>query len=249
MAAFERAIADGADWIELDVQENADGVVIVQHDSDFMRAAGVPLEVWRATAEDLADLDIGSSFAPEYSNQRVPTLREILELAKGKIGVVIELKYYGHNINLEQKVIDLVEETGMTSDIVIMSLDYDGIRRTAALRPDWTYGLLNAVAIGDLTNLDVDFLALTGKSTTASMVRHAHRNDMMIYPWTVNDPVQMWVMMGRGTDAIITDRVALANRIKEIRSDVTPVGRLIIGIAGELGILRGVKETSTVDDA
>ena len=48
MAAFERGINDGADWIELDVQEDADGRVVVEHDRDFMRAAGSRLEVWQA---------------------------------------------------------------------------------------------------------------------------------------------------------------------------------------------------------
>ena len=89
---------------------------------------------------------------------------------------------------------------------------------TAALRPDWTYGLLNAVAIGDLTRLDVDFLALTAKATTVPMIRRTHRRGMKIYPWTINDPVQMSVMMSRGADGIITDRVALANRVKELRA-------------------------------
>ena len=119
----------------------------------------------RPRKTDLADIDIGSSFAPEFADQRVPTLRQVLELAKGRAGVFIELKYYGHDVSLEEKVVALVEETGMTDDIVIMSLSYDGVRAAAALRPDWTYGLLNAVAIGDLTRLDVDFLALTAKAT------------------------------------------------------------------------------------
>jgi glycerophosphoryl diester phosphodiesterase len=249
IAAFERGIADGADWLELDVQENADGVVIVEHDRDFMRAAGARLEVWRATNDDLSDLDIGSAFAPEFSDQRVPTLRHVLELAKGKAGVFIELKYYGKQVNLEEKVVELVEETGMASEIVIMSLNYEGLRTTAALRPDWTYGLLNAVAIGDLTRLDVDFLALTAKATTLSMIRQTHKRDMKIYPWTINDPVQMWVMMSRGADGIITDRVALANHIKELRAEVTPVGRFVIWIAGEVGLLRGMEATSSEADA
>jgi glycerophosphoryl diester phosphodiesterase len=249
IAAFERGIADGADWLELDVQENADGEVIVEHDRDFMRAAGARLEVRRATNDDLVDLDIGSSFAPEFSDQRVPTLRQVLELAKGRAGVFIELKYYGHDVSLEQQVVDLVEESGMASDIVIMSLNYDGVRKTAALRPDWTYGLLNAVAIGNLTRLDVGFLALTAKATSIPMVRRTHRRGMKIYPWTINDPVQMWVMMSRGVDGIITDRVALANYIKELRAEVTPVGRFIIWIAGEVGLLRGMEATSSEDDA
>ncbi|MCW8984401.1 MAG: glycerophosphoryl diester phosphodiesterase membrane domain-containing protein [Thermoanaerobaculales bacterium] len=249
MAAFERGIADGADWLELDVQENADGTVVVEHDRDFMRAAGVRLEVWEATDTDLANIDIGSSFAPEFADQRVPTLREVLELAKGRVGVFIELKYYGHDVSLEEKVVELVEETGTTGHIVIMSLNYDGVRRTATLRPDWTYGLLNAVAIGDLTRLDVDFLALTAKTTTVPMIRRTHRRGMETYPWTINDPVQMWVMMSRGVDGIITDRVALANHIKQLRAEVTPVGRFIIWIAGEVGLLRGMDETSSEENA
>ena len=249
VAAFERGIADGADWLELDVQEDADGVIVVEHDRDFMRAAGVKLEVWQATTEDLTDLDIGSSFAPEFSDQRVPTLREILELTKGKAGVFIELKYYGHDVSLEQKVVDLVEETGMADHIVIMSLNYDGVRKTAALRPDWTYGLLNAVAIGDLTRRDVNFLALTANATTVPMIRRSHKRGMKIYAWTIDDPVQMWVMMSRGVDGIITDRVELANHIKDLRADVTPVGRFIIWIAGEVGLLRGMDAASSEEDA
>ena len=105
MAAFEKAIEDGADWIELDVQESADGEVIVVHDSDFMKLAGHRLKVWDATAEMLADIDIGSWFSPEYADQRTPTLREALLLAKGTpAGVLIELKYYGHDETLEERV-------------------------------------------------------------------------------------------------------------------------------------------------
>ena len=249
MAAFRRGIADGADWLELDVQEDADGTVVVEHDRDFMRAAGAKLEVWQATKEDLAEIDIGSSFAPEFSDQRVPTLREVLELAKGKSGAFIELKYYGHDVSLEQKVVDLVEETGMIDHIVIMSLNYDGVRKTAALRPDWTYGLLNAVAIGDLTRLDVDFLALTASATTVPMIRRSHRRGMKIHAWTIDDPVQMWVMMSRGVDGIITDKVELANHVKDLRAEVTPVGRFIIWIAAEVGLLRGMEASSSEEDA
>jgi glycerophosphoryl diester phosphodiesterase len=249
IAAFERGIADGADWLELDVQENADGTVIVEHDRDFMRSAGARLEVWRATDDDLAELDIGSSFAPEFSGQRVPTLRQVLELAKGKVGVFIELKYYGQVINLEQKVVDVVEATGMTDHVVIMSLNYDGVRKTAALRPEWTYGVLNAVAIGDLTRLEADFLAPTARAATVPMIRRVHGRGMKIYPWCINDPVQMWIMMSRGADGIITDRVVLANHIHQLRAEVTPVGRLIVWMAAEVGLLRGVGAPSSEEDA
>jgi len=72
---------------------------------------------------------------------------------------------------------------------------------------------------------------------------------MKTYPWTIDDPIQMWVMMSRGADGIITDRVALANHVKQLRADVTPIGRFIIWIAGEVGLLRGVDASSSEEDA
>jgi glycerophosphoryl diester phosphodiesterase len=238
MAAFERAIADGADWIELDVQENADGQVVVHHDSDFMKQAGVPLKVWDATAEELSDLDVGSWFAPEFAQERVPTLHEALELARGKVGVFIELKYYGHDEQLESRVVRTVEAEGMDSSVVIMSLKYAGVRKTAAIRPDWTYGLLTSVNVGDPTRLDVDFLAVNSSAATVDLVRRVHARGMKLYAWTVNDPVRMSVMLSRGVDGVITDDPALARAVVEFREDLTPVGRLLVWLAGEAGLFR-----------
>jgi glycerophosphoryl diester phosphodiesterase len=249
LAAFQRAIDDGADWIELDVQENADGVVVVSHDSDFMKVAGVNLKVWEATNDELRDIDIGSFFAAQYADQRVPTLREVLEQASGHLGIVIELKYYGHDHSLEAKVVDLVEQTGMVSDVMVMSLKLEGVRKTRALRPDWTYGLLNTVSLGDLTRLDLDFLALNATAATPSMIRRAHNRGMKVYVWTVDDPVQMSVMLSRGADGIITDETTVARQVLELREQLSPFGRLIVWVAGESGFLRGVDEASTEEDA
>jgi glycerophosphoryl diester phosphodiesterase len=249
MAAFKRGIADGADWLELDVQENADGVVVLGHDRDYMRVAGADIEVWRAKDADLADLDVGSFFGPQFAGERVPTLRKVLELVKGQAGVFIELKHYGHDQNLEQKIVDLVEATGMGSNIVIMSLEYESIRKTAAIRPAWTYGLLSAVALGDLTRLNVGFLALTADAASFSMIHRAHKREMKVYAWTIDDPVQMSVMMSRGIDGIITDQVARAHQVKEFRAKLTPFGRLVVWIAGEMGILHGMEKSSAREDA
>jgi glycerophosphoryl diester phosphodiesterase len=249
MASFQRAIVDKADWIELDVQENADDVIVVVHDSDFLKVARSNLKVWNATNESLRDLDIGSWYASEYSNQRVPTLRQALELAKDKLGVVIELKYYGHDRNLESRVADIVEQTGMESDIMIMSLKIDGLRKVVALRPAWTRGLLNTASIGDLTRLDLNFLALNSSAASAAMINQAHKQGIKVYVWTINDPVQMSVMMSRGIDGIITDEPALARQVMELRRQLSPFGRLVVWIAGEAGLLHGVDKFSTEEDA
>ncbi len=231
LAAVRQAIADGVDWIEIDVQETADGEVVVVHDSDFMKLAGEPLKVWDGTLEQIRAIDAGGWFGPQFTGERVPTLREVLEMARGKSGVVIELKYYGHEQRLEQRVVDLVEAAGMTARVAIMSLSYEGIQRLRALRPDWSIGLLSAKAIGDLTRLDADFLAVSMGLATPGFVRHAKAAGKQVYVWTVNDPVSLSRMMSAGVDGVITDEPAMARQVMEQRGQMSPVERLLVHTA------------------
>ncbi len=248
LSAFKKAIAEGADWIELDVQENADGVVVVAHDNDFMKVARRNLKVWDATNEQLKDLDIGSWFGQEFSDQRVPTLKQALELAKGHLGVMIELKYYGHDDRLESRVVDLVEQMGMANNIQIMSLKLAGLRKAMKMRPQWKYGLLNAASIGDLTQLDVNFLALNAKAASRTMIARAHAQGMKVYVWTVNDPMQMWVLISRGADGIITDDPAMMHKVMEVRQQFGAIGRLLLTITIERGWLKRPQNNSSASD-
>jgi glycerophosphoryl diester phosphodiesterase len=243
MAAVEGAIAAGADFVEIDVQETVDGVVVVAHDSDFMKVSGSPAKVWEATAAELAELDIGSWFGPEFADQHVPTLAEVLDTCKGKIKVNIELKYYGHDQQLEQRVIDLVEERDMSKDIVIMSLKRQGVEKVQALRPDWTVGLLATMAMGDLTRLDVDFLAVNASTASPGFIRRAHANDKQVFAWTVNDVIGMSTQFSRGIDNLITDEPALAREVLAHRAEMSSVERLLVELAALFGMPGGGRQT------
>lgn len=227
MAAFQQAIKDGADWIEIDVQETADGEVVVLHDSDLMKMAGNPLKIWNANYEDLADIDIGSWIDPKFSNQRVATLSQVLLLCKNKVGVNIELKYYGHDVRLEQQVIDIVEAEGMQDQVMIMSLKPEGIKKAEKLRPDWKFGLLLSVHVGDLKNLPGDFLAVNSRFASRNFVKRAHAVGKEVYVWTVNDAATMSQMINRQVDALLTDKPALANQVLEERQQLSTAERLL----------------------
>jgi glycerophosphoryl diester phosphodiesterase len=134
--------------------------------------------------------------------------------------------------------VETVEAERMQSSVVIMSLKYAGVRKTAAIRPDWTYGLLTSVNVGDPTRLDVDFLAVNSSAATVDLVRRVHVRGMKLYVWTVNDPLRMSVMLSRGVDGVITDDPALGRAVVEFREDLTPVGRLLVWLAGEAGLFR-----------
>jgi glycerophosphoryl diester phosphodiesterase len=231
IAAIRKAIDSGAQWVEIDVQESADGHVVVIHDSDLKRVGGSPLTVAGSTLEQLRQVDIGSWFGPGFADQRIATLEEVLELCKDRIGVNIELKYYGQQVKLEERVAEVVERTGMTDQVVFMSLSYDGIQALHRLRPEWKIGLLSSVAVGNLANLDLDFLALNGRAASRNLIRAAHKQGKQVFVWTVDDAIAMASMTGRGADALITNEPALAVGVLEQFEQLDPAQRLLIQLA------------------
>ena len=236
LAAVAKAIEDGADWVEIDVQETADDRIVVAHDSDFMKLAGDPLKVWDATMEDLAGIDIGSWFSPEYADQRTPLLSEVLALAKDRARVLIELKYYGHDVDLEARVARVVEEAGMQDQVAVMSLDYGGLRKMRALRPDWPSGVLAASAIGDVAGLEGDFIAISIGFAGPGLIRNAQAAGKAVHVWTVNDPLSMSAMISKGVDGLITDEPAMARRVLEARAGLGTTERLALWMSEALGL-------------
>jgi glycerophosphoryl diester phosphodiesterase len=237
MAAIELAIQQQADWVEIDVQETADGEVVVFHDSDFMKLAGVDLKIWDATSADLHELDIGSWFNADFQNERVPTLAQVLQRCKGEIGVNIELKYYGHDQQLEQRVVEIVEAEGMSDSIVTMSLKMDAVKKMRSLRPAWKTGLLMSVVAGNLSNIDADFLAVNASFVDRGFVQRAHKRGQQVYVWTVNDPATMSSMISRGVDGLITDKPGLARSVLEQRAGMSAPERLLVELADTFGVI------------
>lgn len=231
LASVEQALTDGTDWVEIDVQETRDGQVVVVHDSDFMKLAGDPLKVWEGDLAQVQALDVGSWFDPGFAGQRVPLLSEVLDAVRGRARLVIELKYYGHDQRLEQRVVDLVEDAGMADQVAIMSLKLPGVQKVQALRPGWHTGLLAATALGDLSRLEVDFLAVNANMASPGFIRRAHRAGKKVLVWTVNDALSLSKWMSAGIDGVITDEPALARSILQQRADLSSVERLLLSAA------------------
>jgi glycerophosphoryl diester phosphodiesterase len=231
MAAIRAAIDSGAQWVEIDVQETRDGEVIVIHDSDLKKIGRVPLGVATSTLGELQQVDIGSWFSVEFKNERIPTLDQVLRLCKDRIRVNIELKYYGAQQKLEQRVAEIVDQNNMADQVVVMSLSLAGIREMRRLRPDWTLGLLSSVALGNLAELEVDFLAINARFASRHLIRRIHRQGKEVMVWTVNDPVGMSSMASRGADVIITDAPALGVSMMEQQKLLEPADRVLMQLA------------------
>jgi glycerophosphoryl diester phosphodiesterase len=235
LAAFRLAAEQGADFVELDVQESKDGQVLVHHDSDLMKVGRSAMKIWETDAAQLRTVDIGSHAGRQFSEERVPALADVLAACKGKARVVIELKSYGHDQRLEERVVEIVEAAGMEKNCLFMSLNYGMVSKMKQLRPSWPCGVLVAKALGDLTSLNSDFLAVEAKMATGRFVRRAHRAGQDVYVWTVNDPARMLVAMSHGADGLITDKPDLALQVVARRAQMSDTQRLLLALLVRLG--------------
>ena len=235
LAAFNLAADQRTDFVELDVQESADGQVLVVHDSDLMKVGGHPTKIWNGDAATLRAIDIGSFMDPKFAAERVPTLAEALAECKGRCRVIVELKSYGHNQQLEERVVAIVEAAGMQDDCVFMSLDHNMVRKMKELRPSWRAGLLVAKAMGDLTELKADFLAVEARMASRQFVRRAHRANQDVYIWTVNDPAWMFLGLSRGVDGLITDKPDIARQVIEARAQMSEPQRFLTALLIRMG--------------
>ncbi|PWB76980.1 MAG: hypothetical protein C3F15_04250 [Holophagae bacterium] len=235
LAAFRLAVEQGADVVELDVQESGDGEVLVVHDSDLMSVAGLPMEIWNTPAATLRAVDVGSHAGPQFAGERVPTLAEALAVCKGRSRVLIELKSYGHNQRLEERVAAVVEAAGMENDCIYMSLDHTTAWKMKHLRPEWRVGVLVAKALGDVRTLGADFLAVEARLASPRFVRRAHRAGQEVFVWTVNDPAWMLNAMGRGADGLITDVPDVARRVVARRAKMSDAQRVAVALLIRVG--------------
>ena len=235
LAAFRKAGEEHTDFVELDVQESSDGVVLVNHDEDLMKLARSPLKIWQTPAAEIQAVDIGSSTSPAFSDQRVPTLAAALEACRGVSEVDIELKDYGHNQQLEERVVALVEAAGMQDRIVTMSLNPKMVARMKELRPKWTSGVLIAKSIGNPRALPGDFLAVQKALATRRFIRQVHSTGRPVFAWTVDDPQTMLHFVGLGIDGLITNEPAIAREALANYHAMTQAQRLLLYVMTYLG--------------
>jgi glycerophosphoryl diester phosphodiesterase len=210
LAALRQAIAEGADYAEIDVQETADGALVVLHDQDLRRLAGVPKNIWEATLAEVKAIDLGESSAPEFRGERLATLGEFIDAARGRIKLNIELKYNGHDERLAERVVDLLHEQNFGDQAVITSLSAAGLAEVRRRDPHLRIGYIVGKSVGDITRLDVDFLSLSQGEVTPRLLKTAEARGLPVHAWTVNRREDMVRLLTLGVNNLITDDPALA---------------------------------------
>jgi glycerophosphoryl diester phosphodiesterase len=114
MPAFQEAIRVGADFIEVDVQTTADGKLVLSHDATVDRCTDGKGKVSEMTFEQIEALDAGIKKGAEYAGTKVPTFDQALDLARGKIGIYVDVKNA-----TAQDLVTHIDGHGMTDHVVI----------------------------------------------------------------------------------------------------------------------------------
>lgn len=214
MAALAAAVEEMADWAEIDVQETADGVVILCHDENLRRLTGVKRLVSETTFEEIEQLEAGSWFSEAFRGERIPSLEEAMEYAKGRLKLNIEIKYTGPDSQVPEKVVKLVEDHGMEDQCMITCASRQYLKRIKEANPHIYTGYIVPAAYGKYYMEDeIDVISIRSGFVTEKLVKAAHEAGKSVHAWTVNDKRELERMRVLAVDNVITDVPVLAREI------------------------------------
>jgi glycerophosphoryl diester phosphodiesterase len=215
LTAFKKAIDVGADMIELDVLLSKDGELVVIHDKTVNRTTNGKGKVCDFTLNELKKLDAGGWFKNHFTGEKIPSLEEVLDLAKNKILLNIEIKKDAYDPQnkkggVEEKTVKLVEKYNMNSQVLVSSFNPLIVKRVKEFAPDistailYRYGI-NKKLIKVFNNLNVDAINPGKRFFTKKATVEVHQSDLKINIYTINQKREMKKFIKMGVDGIITN--------------------------------------------
>ncbi len=209
MLAFEKAVEIGVDGIELDVHLTKDNEIVIIHDEDIKRTCDGEGLVKDMTLEELRKFDASATFRGQYGFCGIPTLREYFELVKDTpIITNIELKtgvYEYHTI--EQRVIDMVREFGLSDKIIFSSFNHFTVKRCEEIAPEIKRGFLTGDWLYDFGKYTVERNVQCCHpwhvSLSEETVKEMHEAGCEINTWTVNEYEDIRKLSAWGVDSLI----------------------------------------------
>ncbi len=217
LAAIGKAIEQRADYAEVDVRLTADGYAVLLHDRDLFRVAGVKMNLDDLTYEQVRTLDAGSWFAPEFRQERIPLLSDVLDFCKGRIRLNIDLKVDGDPHRPAERIVQILQKHDAIQECVVSSASIQAIEHIRMLDPSIRTGYIISQSLGKVAALDVDFLSVSSRQATPGLISAAQAAGKEVHIWIVNKPRQMTRFIDLGADNLITDVPHVARAVLDER--------------------------------
>jgi len=228
LPAFDLALRQGADGIELDVRFSGDSVPVVIHDARVDRTTSGSGRVDRHTVKELRRLDAGSWFNRRfpararayYGRAKIPLLAEVMAWVKARrCAAVIEVKReHAPALNHEEKLLEIIHRAGVSSQIAVISFHLPTLRRLRQLDPglrigiDFTRPLL---ALRRAESVGASIVLPHWAFTSRRFIARAHGAGLQVIPWGLEAPVAMRRKLAEGVDGAITGHPAYLRRLVE----------------------------------
>jgi glycerophosphoryl diester phosphodiesterase len=215
LAAFELAIAQGADVVESDVRRTADGHLLLLHDATLDRTTSGSGPLRALSAEEARALDAGGG-------EPIPTVEELLELARGRARVNLDLK----EVDVVDGAVEAVRAAGMLESVTFISFLPEVWDRLAALVPYSpvvhlvdSAASLAGLAMGEAGTQSVAAgVGVPHALVSRGLVDRMHRHGSGVFAWTVDDEAEMRRLVACDVNGIVTNRPAvLAGVVRELR--------------------------------
>jgi len=226
LAAFHNALTLPIDAIELDVHLSHDGHIVVFHDNHVHKRTNGSGNLLDLDLTYLRSLNAAARFPGGWpESHQIPTLYEVLELAKGRVQVYIEIKtsrrgnIHGRYPNIAEEVVDTVRSTGMLDQVLVISFDWIILPMFKSLVPTIQTGLIVSDnvwnpheryalqhLIEQAKELGCNWINMNHKLFTIEMLQIAHEHGFKLGLWTVNTKTALQRFAAAGVDSLTSDR-------------------------------------------
>lgn len=227
LAGLEAAIAHGAQWSEIDVQRTMDGHYIIHHDATFKRLAGESRTAQEMTLAEIQQLQIANTFTPASPSRPVATVEEMLDAAKGRTGLFIELKSPSADRAMVDDLAEMIHQRGMSESVALISLNLDLVRYSKQAHPELPTGYLYYFSVGDMSTIPADYLMMEEGLASDKTVDAVHASGKKAIVWTVNSDQSIERAVSSPVDGIITDHPTRVIRSLSLQAVRTNLGRVI----------------------
>ncbi|MHA1472613.1 MAG: glycerophosphodiester phosphodiesterase [Promethearchaeota archaeon] len=212
LKAFQKAIELEADYVEFDSHLTKDGEIVIIHDADTFNSTGVHSLIRNTNLEEIKKLDAGEG-------EQIPTLQELIAIAKGKIGLQLEIKSTG----LLEKMIQILRKEDIIHNSIISSFRFDELLKLKEIEKKKKIGFLLPIELARSRSIKRKILRCAKEGFYAihphfnrvdkEIVEFAHTNGLKVNVWIVNDSNNMKNLILLGVDGIITDDISLAHKM------------------------------------
>jgi len=212
LSSISKAIELAVNFIEIDVHLSKDGIPVVIHDAMLRRTTDAKTDkrITDMTLKEIKSLDAGIWFAPSFSGEKIPTLTEVLELKRGPVGIMIEIKKGQSQIKtLVKAVCDLLsqQQNQQSGDIIVGSFSPNIVEEIQV-----RYPTLQLIGIAEDFNM-ISFLrskklqrfALWYKLINPALMQTLHDENTKVWAFTVDDPKIAEFLLSIHVDGLITN--------------------------------------------